>query len=35
VPRAPSLRFYYHWCADVSGVIKLARFPIRHPDAPV
>jgi hypothetical protein len=28
-----SLRFYHHWCPDVSGVIKLARFPIGHPNA--
>jgi hypothetical protein len=31
--RAPSLEFYHHRCPDVSGVIKLARFPIRHPNA--
>jgi hypothetical protein len=28
-----SLRFHGHWCPDVSGVVKLARLPIRHPDA--
>ena len=30
-----TLRFYYHHCANVDGVIKLARFPIRHPNASV
>ena len=33
--RARSLRFYHHHCAEVGDVIKLARFPIRHPDASV
>jgi hypothetical protein len=28
-----SLRFYDHLCPDVSGVIKLACFPIGHPNA--
>jgi len=31
----PSLRSYHHHGAEVGGVIELARFPIRHPDAPV
>src|SRR5205823_12015031 len=26
------LRFYNHWCPDVSDVVKLARFPIVHPN---
>src|SRR4029434_3672175 len=30
-----SLRFYDHWCPDVSCIIKLARFPIGHPNATV
>src|SRR5882757_4525308 len=34
-PRAPFLRFYHHQCAEVSSAIKLARFPIRHPNASV
>ena len=29
------LGFYYHHCAKVSGVIELAGFPIRHPNASV
>ena len=29
------LRFYHYECAQVSGVIKLACFPIRHPNASV
>ena len=33
--RAPSLRFYHHHGAEVGGVIELARFPIRHPNASV
>jgi len=32
-PCALSLGFYHHGCADVSGVVKLTRFPIGHPDA--
>ena len=31
----PPLRFYDHWCPDVSRVIKLARFPVGHPNASV
>jgi hypothetical protein len=34
-PRRPSLRFYNHYCAEVGGVIELARFPIRHSNASV
>src|SRR6266850_3477339 len=33
--RDESLRSYHHRCPDAGGVIKLARFPIRHPDTPV
>jgi hypothetical protein len=32
-PCAALLGFDYHRCPDVSGGIKLARFPIRHPNA--
>ena len=32
---APSLRLYQYQCAEVGGVIELARFPIRHPNASV
>ena len=33
--RAFSLRLYYHRCPNVGSVIKLTRFPIRHPNASV
>ena len=35
LPCASLLGFYDHQCANVCGVIKLARFPIRHPNASV
>ena len=33
-PRLP-LGLYHYWCAEADGVIKLARFPIRHSNASV
>jgi hypothetical protein len=30
-----SLRSYHHRCANVGNLIKLTRFPIRHPNAAV
>ena len=33
--RAFPLGLYHYWCAEADGVIKLARFPIRHSNASV
>jgi hypothetical protein len=33
--RTPFLRFYHHYCAEPDGIIKLARLPMRHPNASV
>jgi len=35
MPLTRWLRFYDHWCPDLSRVIKLARFPVGHPNASV
>ena len=35
IAAAPSLRLYQYRCAEAGGVIKLARFPIRHSNASV